>query len=168
MRIEPRRRERAMDTRQEMELLLERMPVGRLALTTEDGPYAVPVNYLLFEGSIYFHGGKGGRKMEALRSDPRVCFLVDDAGPRVLWERGCGISQLYESVMCFGKAEIVEDPVEKRRILEKMVQKFVPPDYPAVLLDDRNIEKTAVVRIAIESMSGKAHRLSPSHTVLPA
>ena len=166
MRTEPRRKERRMKTSRDMELLLERMPVGRLAVTTEDGPYVVPVNYLFFEGKIYVHSGQAGRKMEALQADSRVCFLVDDVGPQVVWEQGCGISQIYESVICFGKAEFEEDPVEKRRILEAMVRKFVPADQSFPALKDPNIARTAVIRIVIESMSGKTNVLTPSHTVL--
>jgi len=90
--------------------------------------------------------------------------MVDEIGPQVIWEGGCGISQIYKSVVCFGKAEFVEEQVEKRRILEKMVQKYVPPSYPSVLLEDQNLQKTAVVKIVIESMSGKENVLSPSHT----
>ncbi len=160
-----RPRRRATPSR-EMELLLERMPVGRLAVTTEDGPYVIAVNYLFLEGDIYFHSGQAGRKMEALRSDSRVCFLVDDVGPQVMFEGGCGISQIYESVVCFGKAEVVEEPMEKMRILEKLVQKFAPPDHPLPPMKDRNIEKTAVIKIVVEAMSGKANALSPAHTVL--
>ena len=130
MRTEPRRKERTIKTTREMELLLESMPVGRLAVTTEDGPYVVAVNYLFLEGNIYFHSGQAGRKMEALRADSRVCFLVDDVGPQVIWEQGCGISQIYKSVVCFGKAEFVEGPTEKMRMLEKLVQKFVPANQP--------------------------------------
>jgi nitroimidazol reductase NimA-like FMN-containing flavoprotein (pyridoxamine 5'-phosphate oxidase superfamily) len=167
MKTEPRRKDRTMNTRQEMELLLDRMPVGRLAVTAEDGPYVVAVNYQFLEGCIYFHSGLVGRKIEALRADPRVCFLVDDVGPQVLWDKGCGISQVYESVVCFGKAEFVEDQSEKKRILESLVAKFVPADYSLPSLDDQNVQKTAVVRIVIESMSGKANRLSPMHTVIP-
>jgi nitroimidazol reductase NimA-like FMN-containing flavoprotein (pyridoxamine 5'-phosphate oxidase superfamily) len=150
-----------------MELLLERMPVGRLAVTTADGPYAVALNYLFFEGSIYFHCAQAGRKIEALRADPRGCFLVDDTGPLVFFEQGCGISQIYESVVCFGKAEFVEDPIEKRRILESMVRKFMPENHPMPTVKDEKIEKTAVVKIVIESMSGKANRLSEQHTPIP-
>jgi nitroimidazol reductase NimA-like FMN-containing flavoprotein (pyridoxamine 5'-phosphate oxidase superfamily) len=149
-----------------MELLLERMPVGRLAVITEDGPYIVALNYLFLEGSIYFHSGQAGRKIEAVRADSRVCFLVDDVGAQVLWEHGCGISQIYRSVICFGKAEFVEDAVEKRRILERMVRKFVPANYPFSPMKDQNIKKTAVVKIVIESMSGKENVLSSAHTVL--
>ncbi|SPF45973.1 putative flavin-nucleotide-binding protein [Syntrophobacter sp. SbD1] len=166
MQTEPRRKERTMKTSREMELLLERMPVGRLAVMTADGPYVIAVNYLFFEGGIYFHSGQAGRKMEALRSDSRVCFLVDDVGPQVIFEQGCGISQIYESVVCFGKAEVVEGPIEKMLILEKMVQKFVPENNALPPMKDQNIEKTAVVKIVVESMSGKANVLSPSHTVL--
>ena len=149
-----------------MELLLENMPVGRLAVTTEEGPYVVAVNYLFLEGNIYFHSGQEGRKMEALRADSRVCFLVDDVGPQVTWEQGCGISQIYKSVVCFGKAEFVEGPTEKMQILEKLVRKFVPASQPFPSIADQNIEKTAVVKIVVESMSGKANVLSSSHTVL--
>ena len=166
MRTEPLRKERAMKTSREMELLLERMPVGRLAVTTEEGPYIVAVNYLFFAGSIYFHSGMAGRKMDELRADPSVCFMVDEIGPQVLWEQGCGISQIYKSVVCFGKVEFVEGLAEKRAILEKMVQKYVPSSYPLAPMKDESIKKTAVVRIVIESMSGKENPLSPMHTVV--
>lgn len=167
MRTELRRKDRIMKTSREMELLLEHMPVGRLAVTTEEGPYIIAVNYLFLEGSIYFHSSVSGRKMEALRADSRVCFLVDEVGPQVLWEQGCGISQIFKSVVCFGKAEFVEDPLEKRGILERMVRKYVPSSYPFSPMTDQNIKKTAVVRIVIESMTGKENVLSPLHKVLP-
>ena len=166
MRTEPRRKDRTMKTSREMELLLERMPVGRLAVATEEGPYIIAVNYLFFEGSIYFHSGLAGRKMEALRADSRVCFMVDENGPQVLWEQGCGISQVYKSVICFGKAEFVEGQIEKGRTLGKMVQKYVPSSYPFSPMKEQNIKKTAVVRVVIESMSGKENTLSPVYTVI--
>jgi nitroimidazol reductase NimA-like FMN-containing flavoprotein (pyridoxamine 5'-phosphate oxidase superfamily) len=153
-----------MKTSMEMELLLERMPVGRLAVATEEGPYVVAVNYLFFAGSIYFHSGMAGRKMDALRADPRVCFMVDEIGPQVLWELGCGISQIYKSVICFGKVEFVKGQAEKRAILEKMVQKYVPSCYPVSPMKDENIKKTAVLRIVIDSMSGKENAFSAMHT----
>jgi hypothetical protein len=78
------------------------MNVGRLSLNTADGPYVVAINYIYLEGYIYFHIGQTGRKVDALRTDPLVCFLVDDAGPLALLEQDCGISQIYESVVCSG------------------------------------------------------------------
>jgi nitroimidazol reductase NimA-like FMN-containing flavoprotein (pyridoxamine 5'-phosphate oxidase superfamily) len=169
MKTEIRRKDREMKTSWEMELLLETMPVGRLGITTNNGPYVVPMNFLFFEGYIYLHSALSGRKMESLRADSRVCFLVDEVGSQVLWpwQPGCGISQIYRSVLCFGRAEFVEDQIEKKAILERMVQKYVPPTFPFPLVKEQNVETTAVVRIVIQSMTGKAHEPSPSHTVLP-
>ena len=166
MKTEPRRKDRAMKTSRDMELLLERAPVGRLAVTTPEGPYIVPVNFVFLEGRLYFHSGPAGRKMEALRADPRVCFMVDEIGPQVLWKQGCGISQIYRSVVCFGKAEFVEEQGEKKAVLEKMVQKYVPSRYSVPPLTQENIRKTAVVRIVVETMTGKENALSPAHTVI--
>jgi len=50
--------------------------------------------------------------------------------------------------------------------LGKLVQKFVPANHPFSPMKDQNIEKTAVAKIVVESMSGKVNVLSPSHTVL--
>lgn len=166
MRTEPRRKDRTMKSSRDMELLLEKTAVGRLAVTTEDGPYLVAVNYLFFEGSIYFHSSSSGRKMEALKADPRVCFMVDEVGPQVLWDRGCGMSQIYKSVLCFGRAELLKGEAEKREILEKMVHKYVPSSYPLSSLDDQNVANTAIVRITVEAMSGKENVLSPIHKVI--
>ena len=167
MKTEPRRKERAMKSPEEMKSLLDRVAVGHLALTTQDGPYVVPLNYLFSEDCIYVHSGPKGRKIEALRQDPRVCFLVDEAGPQVRWDKGCGISQIYESVMCFGRVEFVEGLEEKRRILEMMVRKFLPPDS-SIPLADGNVAGTTVIRIRVEWMTGKVNRISPIHTVIPS
>jgi hypothetical protein len=52
------------------------------------------------------------------------------------------------------------------RILDELVQKFVPANQAFSPMKNENIEKTAVVKIVVESMSGKANVLSSSHTVL--
>ncbi len=162
MRAYPLREDRTIKDPREMEALLDRMAVGRLGLSTDDGPYVIPVNYVYAEGCIYFHSGHKGKKVEALRAGPRVCFLVDEPGPQVTWDQGCGISQIYESVMCFGKAELVEEVAERKRILEILISKYLPGDNRVSVLD-RNVENTAVVRIHIEWMTGKANRISSSH-----
>ena len=146
----------------EMDRLLDRMPVGRLGMSTDDGPYVVPVNFIYADECIYFHSGLKGKKVEALRTDPRVCFVVDEPGPQVTWEQGCGITQIYESVMCFGKAEFIKDISERRRILEMLISKYLPGNNHVTLLD-RNVKNTAVVRLRIEQMTGKANRIGSMH-----
>ena len=158
MRYELRRKDREIRDREIMEALLQRMSIGRLGLATEEGPYVVPMNYLYADGCIYLHSAPEGRKMDVLMSNPRVCFLVDEPGPLVISGGGCSIGQMYESVMCFGRAELVENEEEKRRILEQMICKLTPPDYSFAPLEERNINRTAIIRIPVDQMTGKGRR----------
>jgi nitroimidazol reductase NimA-like FMN-containing flavoprotein (pyridoxamine 5'-phosphate oxidase superfamily) len=90
---------------------------------------------------------------------------VDEVGPQVTWDRGCGISQIYESVICFGKAEFVEELDEKSRVLELMVREFIRGDPPLPLVRG-NVKNTALIRICVEWMTGKANRISPLHRIV--
>lgn len=166
MKTEVRRKDRVMESPQQMEQLLEQAAVGRLALVTEEGPYLVPVNFLFLGGSIFVHCAQAGRKFEALKADGRVCFEVDEAGPQVLSARGCGISQLYRSVICFGTASFVEDRAEKHAILTRMIEKYVPASYQVSPMNEDNLANTALVKIAVDTMTGKGQALSPAHTVV--
>lgn len=147
-----------MKDQQAMEALLYRMSVGRLGLATDEGPYVVPMNYLYAEGCIYFHSAPEGRKMDILRGNPRACFLVDEPGPLVIGHRACSIGQLYESVMCFGRAELVQEEEKKRIILEQMVRKLAPSGHSFAPLEAEALRKTAVVRIPVDHMTGKSRR----------
>jgi len=92
--------------------------------------------------------------------------MVDEVGPQVTWEKGCGISQIYRSVICFGRAEFVEDAAEKQRILQAMVDKLVPAGCAYRPLNEENIARAAIVRIVVDAMTGKENPLSSVHTVL--
>ena len=162
----PRRKDRTIDDRKEIEALLDRMPVGRLGLTTDEGPYVLSVNYLPTEGCIYFHSAREGKKMDALRDNPRVCFLVEDVGSQVQWKVGCGFSQIYESVICFGNSELVENEEEKRLILDQLTKRFLPSEVSLQPFDPKKVKNTAVVKIKVDWMTAKANRLTPDKKII--
>ena len=166
MKTELRRAERAMKTPEEMERLLARMSVGCLSVATQDGPYAVAMNYLFVDGCIYLHSANAGRKIEAIKRDTKICFMVHEDGPLIIRDQACGISQIYKSVICFGKASFVEDAGEKKQVLEKMVGKYAPNHGQAITMNTGNIERTTVIKIAIEAMSGKTNEATPPYTAL--
>ena len=127
-----------------------------LATVGADGwPYAVPVNYVLAGDALYFHCATEGHKLENIAHEERVSFCAV-ASARVLPE---ALSTLYESAVVFGRAVVVTDPAEKRRGLELLAVRFcgevTPEAEEAIAASD---SKTAVVRIRIERITGKAHR----------
>jgi uncharacterized protein len=61
----------------EIEALLRRRRVGRIGCCIDDRPYVVPVDYTYDGSAVYVVSGPG-RKIDAMRTDPRVCFEVDE------------------------------------------------------------------------------------------
>jgi nitroimidazol reductase NimA-like FMN-containing flavoprotein (pyridoxamine 5'-phosphate oxidase superfamily) len=147
-----RRRDRAMSLN-EAEKFLEEQMVGRLALTRNDHPYVVPLNYLYLEGKIYFHSAKDGQKIAFLRENHKVCFEVDGLFGFTKGEADCSYAPLYKSVIAYGKATIVEENTEKMEVLSSLVQKYYgskPDSFANAMLED-----TLVVVIEISKLTGK-------------
>ena len=127
-----------------------------LATVGTDGwPYAVPVNHVLAGDVLYIHCALEGHKLENIAHEERVSFCAV-AGATVL---PASLSTLYESAIVFGRAAVVTDPAEKQRGLELLAIRFcgaVTPEAEKVIADSGS--QTAVVRIRIERITGKAHR----------
>lgn len=151
-----RRKDRALE-REEAMRLLEKCEYGVLSLIDPDGwPYAVPLSYVLMDGALYFHSAYDGRKVRALRSSDRVCFVATgDTQPVYVKD----FSTYYESAMVFGRAALVEEEGEKRKSLMALAEKYLPEHMDKAEADiDRSYSRTAVYKISIELLSGKAKR----------
>ena len=74
--------------------ILDRCQVCRLALWDEEGPYIVPMSYgyRWDEGGLklYFLCAAEGRKLDALRRDPRAAFEMDADYEVIGAESACG------------------------------------------------------------------------------
>jgi len=58
--------------------LVERQPITQIAYAAADGsPRAVPVGYLLRDGTFLFFTVPGSDKVAALHRDPRIALTVD-------------------------------------------------------------------------------------------
>ena len=137
--------------------LLDAAPVGRLATVGPDGwPMVKPLNFAHRDGRIYFHCAREGEKLDHIRRDPRVCFEVDLplAYVRGTQENPCRSSYLYRSAILLGRAHPVEDGAEPRLGLDLLMSKYQPEGGYGDYLAEK-LALTAVVRIDIESVSGK-------------
>jgi nitroimidazol reductase NimA-like FMN-containing flavoprotein (pyridoxamine 5'-phosphate oxidase superfamily) len=140
--------------REELHRILDEAMVMRLGMLDGERPYVVPLNFAREGEELWFHAAKAGHKLDCLRAAPAVCVEVDNfirlrTGPSACddW------SASYESVIGFGKAEIVEDAAEKLRGLRALMRKHSGrEDWE---FSDASIRGTAVVRIRLESLTGK-------------
>ena len=96
-------------SREECVKVLKEAPRGVLSVLGDNGyPYGMPMNFLFDEasGHIYFHGGRKGHKIDALKRDNKVSFCVYDEGFRRKGEWALNI----KSVIIFGRISFIDDP----------------------------------------------------------
>lgn len=152
---EMRRIERKMDDHEAMELLVGGEYGILSTVSAENEPYGVPVSYVVYGDSIYFHCATVGSKLDNILNNNRVCFTVVGQ-TRVLPEK---FSTEYESVVVYGNAAIVNKEEDKIKALMELIRKYSPnfinegEEYI-----NKAHNRTALVQIKISSYSGK-HRV---------
>jgi len=136
-------------------LLQER--IGVLAMAADVFPYAVPVNYVWYNGSIYFHGMGSGKKEIILSQNPLVSFTIYKEQGTVTDIVPCHADTAYMSVMIFGRAEKITDSVEATAALQKVLDKYTPGYYSQPLTSSL-IEK---YRSALDGNAVSVYRITP-------
>jgi nitroimidazol reductase NimA-like FMN-containing flavoprotein (pyridoxamine 5'-phosphate oxidase superfamily) len=157
---EIRRRDRAV-TEAEAREILARADHGVLATAGEDGwPYAVPLNHVLVGDVLYVHCALEGHKLENIAHHERVSYCAVASATVV----GSIYSTVYESAIVFGRAALVTDGDEKRRALKLLTERFCGQGKEQAERFEKHLEQnengscTAVIRIQIERITGKARR----------
>ncbi len=153
-----RRADKAVTDQKEIEAILREAQVCRIAMCDRSEPYVVPVCFGYEDRKLYFHSAAEGKKIEALRANPRVCFEVEVDVEVRLGKVPCGSGVRYRSVIGRGRAELIEDEDEKRRALDVLMRHYGGEflDYARSPAAAAAMKKIAVVRIAVEEMTGKA------------
>ena len=149
-----RRKDREMDLQQTAELL-DKGEYGILATIDADGqPYTTPLSYVYADNCIYFHCATEGHKLDNIKNNNIVSFCVVGR-TKVLQEK---FTTNYESAIVLGSAsEIFGNEKEKALLL--LVRKYSPEfikegvDYISKAAD-----KTCVIKIEIQQLTGKARR----------
>ena len=120
--------------------------LGHLGCIDGDGPYVVPINYLIREDAIYRHS-LPGQKISALRSNVRVCLQVNHIQDDFHWR----------STIAFGAFEEITNEAERRSILRDLLVRF-PKLTPVESQLARDAEPPPIIvfRLRIDRISDVA------------
>jgi nitroimidazol reductase NimA-like FMN-containing flavoprotein (pyridoxamine 5'-phosphate oxidase superfamily) len=80
----------------EIEAVLHRHHVGRVACVAGGRPYVVPITYAYADGAVYGQT-LPGKKVDAMRAQPLVCFEVDERWDDTTW-RSVVADGVYEEL----------------------------------------------------------------------
>lgn len=145
--------------------ILQTCEYGTLSLISEGKPYVVALNFVFFENSIFFHGAKEGKKIEAINSNPNAAFLVVKPYsfiPSYFSDTmaACPATQFFASVLIEGKLKFIEDGDKKAEVLNALMKKFQKEDsFEKIAYDKamytKMLDKTTIIELKIETQSCK-------------
>jgi len=145
-----------LESRDEMEELLQDESIGYLGLSMNGTPYVVPLNYSYSDGTIIFHCALEGKKLDFIRNNPLVCFTVGRQAGSVRDHAGGNLCHVdSDSVICNGTARIIED-LERRKIALNAFNRGFRPDAPDVPME--RVKNCGVVEIKVFEMTGRRER----------
>ena len=151
-----RRKDKEVTSREWMEEVLREAEWFELAMTDQGGwPYVLPMNFGYEDGYVYVHGAREGKKVDVLRSNPKVCFQAV-VGTEIIRDENdpSEFSMKYCSVTGLGEAQILSDRDEKRKALHVIMHHYDGPTEP---MPDAMIGATLVVKIKVREMTGKVN-----------
>lgn len=145
--------------------VLEVCEYGSLSLISEGKPYCVALNFVFFENSIFFHGSKEGRKIQAIKSNPNASFLVVKPYsfiPSFFSDTmaACPATQFFASVLVEGTISFIEDGNIKAKVLNALMKKFQSEDsfeeiaYEKAMYT-KMLDKTAIFELKPKNISCK-------------
>ena len=127
---------------------------GVLSVLGDDGyPYGMPMNHYYCEedGKLYFHGGKKGHKIDAIRRCGKASFCVYDQGIRQEGEWFLRI----RSVIVFGRIELIEDQGKTNEISRLLSYKFTSDEKYIAEEIERSGKNTLLFALVPEHITGK-------------
>ncbi|MFZ5426779.1 MAG: pyridoxamine 5'-phosphate oxidase family protein [Thermodesulfobacteriota bacterium] len=149
-----RKAEREIKDIKLVEALLNRAEYIHLAMWDGTSPYVVPVNFGYKDRVLYFHSSYKGRKADCLRACDRVCFEAVVEYSLSRQPKACDYTAHFKSVVGAGRASFVEDPAGKRAALDVIMNGC---GGPLGRYDEKILAVTAVVRVDVEELTGKAN-----------
>jgi len=122
-------------------------------LGDDDYPYGMPMNHWYNEedGKIYFHCGKSGHRLDALRKCNKVSFCTYDSGYR---EDGDWALHV-KSVIVFGRIEVIDEMDTIVDITKKLSYKFTQDEEYIRTEIEKYAKATLLLQLTPEHICGK-------------
>lgn len=134
--------------------IIERCDVVRVGFSVNDVPYIVPMNFGFKDDVFYFHGAQEGRKIDMMKTNPKVCFELDTDHQLVgKSDRACDWTMTFASIIGNGTISIVTDTQAKIQALNVIMQQYGGKD--AYQYSQKMLERINILRLDIEDMTCK-------------
>ena len=151
-----RRHDREVRDYTDIESIISRADVCRIAFADNNIPYIVSLNFGYCGGKnpcLFFHSAPEGRKIELIGKNNYVCFEMDTDHLLVKGDKGCDWGMKYSSVVGYGKISLVSSDDEKKTGLDSIMSHY--SERTDFTYDEKVLLRTTVLRLDIEEITAK-------------
>jgi len=122
----------------------------------ENNPYVIPMNFGFKEDVVYLHGASHGKKVDILHIHPQVCinFSLDHQLRYQNEEVACSWSMKYQSVLCYGNIEFIQDPEQKTLALQIIMAQYASREFR---FNPPSIREVNVMKVNVDRMEGRKY-----------
>jgi len=148
--------ERGVYEREVIDSILDAGMLCHVAHVVEGRPVATPTFHWRVGDRVYWHGSVASRMLRANAARGEVCLTVTLMDGWVLARSAFNHTANYRSVLCFGRPEVVADPLEKARLLQAFTDHWFPGRWPALRpMTRRELGATLVLSLPLDEASAK-------------
>ena len=148
-----RREDKQIINRSEIDEIIKKSDVCRLAFAKDNIPYIVPVSFGYNGKSIFIHTAKAGKKIEFIQENNLVCFEFDtDVKTIGDGEIPCKWTSAYRSVIGYGSLIELIDHEEKVSAINQIMLHYSGKEWD---FNDNMLKNVKLWKIEIDDISGK-------------
>ena len=148
-----RRNDREITDPRIIKEILNNAEIVHLAMVDDSQPYLVVMNFAYHENSLYLHSAKEGRKIDVLKKNGNVAFLVETNVKQIIMDDPCKCSTKYESVFGTGYASFIDSDDEKTKALNLLMLKHT--GKANFQYSQASLNATLIIKVEITSLTAK-------------
>jgi uncharacterized protein len=140
--------------RNEIDAILKQCKTCFVAMSDNNVPYLLPLNFAMDGDRVILHSAQKGRMWETIKKNPKVCINWI-LGEELAWQDiqvACSYRVKSRSVMVEGTAETVDDLEEKEKIVRKFMTQY--SDLP-FKFNEPAIRNVGILLVKIDKLTAK-------------
>ena len=140
--------------RKEIDAILKQCKTCYVAMSDNDVPYILPMNFAMDGDRVILHSAQYGRMWDTIRKNPNVCINWT-LGEELAWQDeqvACSYRVKSKSVIVEGTAEIVEDITEKERIIRQFMTQYSELPFK---FNEPAVRNVGILLVPISKLSAK-------------
>jgi len=142
--------------------ILDQNFICQVAFVYDGYPVIIPTIYGRLKNNIYLHGSPVSRMLQTLEKGNPISINVTQVDGIVLARSAFHHSLNYQSVTIFGNAIVVDNEIERMKVLEIISNQIIPDRWDEVRLPNKKeLKATQILKIEISEASAKIRKGPP-------